>query len=56
MSLRNKFGRPGLDSLVGSCEHGNDPLYAIKCGEFLDWLGNCCFTEKDCPAHTYRVY
>ena len=25
---------------MGSCEHGDEPLCAIKFGEFLDWLRN----------------
>jgi hypothetical protein len=24
--------------VAGSCEHGNEPLGSIKCGEFLDKL------------------
>jgi hypothetical protein len=38
--------------VVGSCEHGNEPLGSIKCGEFLDQLrvllasqGGLCFME-----------
>jgi len=28
------------DRVVGCCECGNEPTGSIKCGEFLDWLGN----------------
>jgi hypothetical protein len=38
--------------VAGSCEHGNEPLGSIKCGEFLDWLSvllvcqeGLCFME-----------
>jgi len=24
--------------VVGTCECGNEPLGATKCGEFVDWL------------------
>jgi hypothetical protein len=24
------------DQWGGTCEHGNEPLYSINCGEFLD--------------------
>jgi hypothetical protein len=24
--------------VASSCEHCNEPLGSIKCGEFLDWL------------------
>jgi hypothetical protein len=39
---RNRMGQFGLDSsgskqgkVVGCCEHGNEPLSYIKCGEIL---------------------
>jgi hypothetical protein len=25
-----------IGTMVGSCEHGNEPSGSIKCGEFLD--------------------
>jgi len=41
-SLSNRVGRHGLYSsgsecgpVVGSCEHGNEPLGSIKVGAFL---------------------
>jgi hypothetical protein len=27
--------------LLYCCEHGNEPLGIVKCGEFLDQLRNC---------------
>jgi hypothetical protein len=24
-----------------TCEHDNEPLDSIKCGEFFDWLNDC---------------
>jgi hypothetical protein len=28
----------GYEQVVGSCEHGNEPLDSVKCWEFLKWL------------------
>jgi hypothetical protein len=28
----------GQGLVVGSCEHGNEPLGSIECGVFIDWL------------------
>jgi len=25
---------------VGSCEQGHEPLYSVKCGDFLNYLGD----------------
>ena len=44
---RNEMGWCGLGScgswegqLAGSCEHGNEPLGSIKCGDLLDCVRN----------------
>jgi hypothetical protein len=26
--------------MADCCEHGNEPSYFIKCGEFIDYLGD----------------
>jgi hypothetical protein len=31
----------GVSELAGCCEHGNEPSFSIKGGEFLDQLGDC---------------
>jgi len=31
----------GWGPLVGSCEHGNEPLGSMKVKEFLDQLSDC---------------
>jgi hypothetical protein len=35
------------ESIVGSCEHGNEPSCPINGGEYLDHLSNCEVLEKD---------
>jgi hypothetical protein len=39
----------------GACDCGNEPSGAIKCGEFLDWLGSCKLLKKDCAVWSYLV-
>ena len=31
----------------GGCEHGNEPAGSTKCGEFLEYLRNDLFLNKD---------
>jgi hypothetical protein len=40
--------------VAGSCEHGNEPLSSIKCGEFLDYLSVLlAFQEGLCSVSHY---
>jgi hypothetical protein len=32
--------------LLGPCEHSNEPLGSIKCGEFLDQPSDCYLLKK----------
>ena len=32
--------------MAGTCKSGNEPSGSIKCGEFLDHLGNGQFLKK----------
>ena len=34
----------------GFCEHGNEILGFIKCGEFTYWVRNCQLLKKDCAV------
>jgi hypothetical protein len=36
----------GSGQAVGFCEHGNETSGSIKCGEFVDWLGNFQLLNK----------
>jgi hypothetical protein len=38
---KSKVGMYGKPLYVGSCEPYDEPLYAIKCWEFLDQLNSC---------------
>jgi hypothetical protein len=33
--------------MTGSCDHGDEPLYSIKGGEFLDSLNDYQLSETD---------
>lgn len=33
--------------MVGSHEHGNEPLSSVKGGEFIDWLSDCWLLKKN---------
>jgi len=55
-------GRCGLDSsvlvqgpVVGSCEHGNEPLGSIKGGELRDYLSDYQLFNKDSASGGYSV-
>jgi len=49
-------GRGGLDSLVGSCEQSNEPSFAIKSEETLDWPRNCQFSADFLHTATSYIY
>jgi hypothetical protein len=41
--------------VAGSCEHGNELLGSIECGEFLDYLtGVLAFQERLCTMELVR--
>jgi hypothetical protein len=41
--------------VVGCCEHGNEPLGSVKCGEFVHKLRNCQLFKKDCAPQSWLV-
>ena len=41
--------------MADSSECGNEDLGFIKCGEFLDLLGNDWLFKKDCAPWNYLV-
>jgi hypothetical protein len=43
------------DKVVGSCEHGNEPLCFMKCGEFLA-KGLLASQEALCLLELVKVY
>jgi hypothetical protein len=38
------------EEVVGTFECINEPLFSIKCGEFLDYLRTGCLLKKNCVA------
>jgi hypothetical protein len=54
------MGACGLDSydtgkgpMVGFCEHGNEPLVAINCWGFLEWLSSYWILKKGPAPWSY---
>jgi hypothetical protein len=43
----------GLDRVVSSCEHGNEPLDSVRGGQFFDQLSDSQHLKKD-PAQWYQ--
>ena len=41
--------------MAASCAYINEDSASIKCGEFLDWLRNCCLRRKDFAPWSYVV-
>jgi hypothetical protein len=39
--------------VVGSCEHGNEPVGSTKCCEFLEWLSR--LLKKDLTLWSWLV-
>jgi hypothetical protein len=44
-----------IGTVVGSCEHGDEPSRSTKVGKFLDYLRNCFFLEEKSTPWSYLV-
>jgi hypothetical protein len=41
--------------VAGSCEHGNEHSYSIKCGKFLVEIRNCELLENECTTFSCQL-
>jgi len=41
--------------VAGCCEHGNELLFSLKGGEFLDQLSDCWLLSKDSAPWNWSI-